>query len=98
MFFTEYLRVKTMTKTLEKILLKVNKEKTESVYFDILDFDKKELERFRKLATRIFKIEIDFLDVCSCVGIVELSRKIGSLYFIKYGRRYDKNNYWTIRH
>lgn len=76
-----------MTKTIEKILLKVNKEKVESVYFDILDLNEKEFERFRKLATRIFKIEIDFLDVCSCVGIVELSRKISSLYFIKYGRR-----------
>lgn len=92
MFFTEYLRAKTMTKTLEKILLKVNKEKAESVYFDILDLDKKEFERFRKLVTRIFKIEIDFIDVCSCVGLVELSRKIDSLYFIKYGRRYDKNS------
>ena len=87
MFFTEYLRAEIMIKTIEKILLKVNKEKVESVYFDILDLDKKEFERFRKLATRIFKIKIDFLDVCSCVGIVELSRKIDSLYFIKYGRR-----------
>ena len=87
MFFTEYLRAETMTKTLEKILLKVNKEKAESVYFDILDLNEKEFERFRKLVARIFKIEIDFLDVCYCVGIVELSRKIDSLYFIKFGRR-----------
>ena len=92
MFFTEYLRAKTMIKAIEKILLKVNKEKAENVYFDILDLDKKEFERFRKLVARIFKIEIYFIDVCSCVGIVELSRKIGSLYFIKYGRRYDKNS------
>ena len=81
-----------MIKTLEKILLKVNKEKVESIYFDILDLDKKEFERFRKLATRIFKVNIRFIDVCSCIGLVELSRKIGSLYFIKYGRRYDKNS------
>ena len=87
MFFTEFLKAEIMIKTLEKILLKVNKEKAESVYFDILDLNEKEFERFQKLAARIFKIEIDFLDVCSCVGIVELFRKINSLYFIKYGRR-----------
>ena len=87
MFFTEYLRAEIMIETLEKILLKINKEKAENVYFDILDLNEKEFERFRKLVARIFKIEINFLDVCSCVGLVELSRKIGSLYFIKYGRR-----------
>ena len=87
MFFTEFLKAEIMIKTLEKILLKVNKEKAESVYFDILDFNEKEFERFRKLVSRTFKIEIDFIDVCSCVGVVELSRKINSLYFIKYGRR-----------
>ena len=92
MFFTEYLRVKTMIKTIEKILLKVNKEKAESIYFDILDLNEKEFERFRKLVARIFKTEIDFLDVCSCIGLVELSRKIGSLYFIKYGRRYENRS------
>lgn len=89
MFFTEFLKAEIMIKTLEKILLKVNKEKAESVYFDILDFNKKEFERFRKLVSRIFKIEINFIDVCSCVGLVELSRKLGSLYFIKHGRRYN---------
>ena len=87
MFFTEYLRVEIMIKTLEKILLKINKEKYESVYFDILDLNEKEFERFKKLVARIFKIEINFIDVCSCVGIVELFRKIDSLYFIKFGRR-----------
>lgn len=90
MFFIEYLRA-TMTtiKKIEKILIKVNKSKVENIYFDILDLDEKEFERFQKLVSRIFKIELYFIDVCSCVGLVELSRKIDSLYFIKYGRRYN---------
>lgn len=79
----------TTIKNIEKILVKINQSKVESVYFDILDLDKKEFDRFKKLVSRIFKIEFSFIDVCSCVGLVELSQKIDSLYFIKYGRRYN---------
>lgn len=79
----------TTIRNIEKILIKVNQSKANNVYFDILDLNEKEFERFKKLVSRIFKIEFNFIDVCSCMGLVELSRKIDSLYFIKYGRRYN---------
>lgn len=76
----------TSIKTLENILLKVN-SKSNDLYFDLLNFTFEQIERLVKMVKKIFKVRLRLEDFFKCTGIVELSKRIDSLYYVKFGKR-----------